>query len=61
MNDIVEKHAETLKKKLDIAIINRVGNILEGLPEILYKKLGRNEYNNELTLSIFYHLAAFNT
>ena len=52
MNDIVEKHAETLKKKLDIAIINRVGNILEGLPEILYKKLGRNEYNNELTLSI---------
>ncbi|MCY6309536.1 hypothetical protein OXV62_03955 [Bacteroides faecis] len=55
MNDIVEKHAETLKKKLDIAIINRVGNILEGLPEILYKKLGRNEYNNELTLSIFYH------
>lgn len=37
MNDIVEKHAETLKKKLDIAIINRVGNILEGLPEILYK------------------------
>lgn len=61
MNDIVEKHAETLKKELDISIINRVGNILEGLPEALYNKLGRNEYNNELTLSIFYHLAAFTT
>ena len=61
MNIIVEKHAKTLKKKFDVKTVNRIADILEGLPELLYNELGRKEYNNESSLSVFYHLAAFNT
>jgi hypothetical protein len=61
MNIIVEKQAKTLKKKFDVSTVSRIGDILEGLPELLYNELGQKEYNNELTLSLFYHLAAFNT
>ena len=61
MNIIIEKHAKTLKKKLDVKTVNRIADILEGIPEMLYNELGQKEYNNESTLSVFYHLAAFNT
>ena len=61
MNIIIEKHAKTLKKKFDVKTVNRIADILEGLPELLYNELGRKEYYDESTLSIFYHLAAFNT
>jgi len=61
MNIIVEKHAKTLKKKFDVSIVGRIADILEGVPELLYNELGKKEYTNESTLSIFYHLAAFST
>ena len=61
MNIIVEKHAKTLKKKFDASTVGRIADILEGIPELLYNELGIKEYNNESTLSVFYHLAAFNT
>ena len=61
MNIIIEKQAKTLKKKYDVTIVGRIADILEGLPELLYNELGRKEYNNESSLSLFYHLAAFNT
>jgi len=61
MNIIIEKHAKTLKKKFDVSTVSRIADILEGLPELLYNELGREEYNNESTFSVFYHLATFNT
>ena len=61
MNILIEKHSNTLKKKFDASMINRLANIVEGLPELLNNELGQKEYNDESALSIFYHLAAFNT
>ena len=61
MNIIVEKHAKTLKKKFDAKTISRIADILEGLPELLYNELDRKEFYNESTLSVYYHLSAFNT
>jgi hypothetical protein len=61
MNIIVEKHAKMLKKKFDATIVSRIADILEGIPELLYNELERKDYYNESNLSIFYHLAVFNT
>jgi hypothetical protein len=61
MNFIVEKHAKTLKRKFDVKTVGRIADILEGLPELLFNELDQKEYMDESTLSIFYHLAAFNT
>jgi len=61
MNILIEKHAGSLKKKFDLATVSRIANILEGLPELLYNELGRKEFYDESTMSIYYHLAAFNT
>jgi len=59
MNFTIERLANRLKRKYDVWTISRIANILEGLPEKLYHELGREEYSEESTLSIFYHLAMF--
>lgn len=60
MNLVVAEQANLLKKQHDFFKIERIANILDGFPELIFKKLGKEEYFNESTLSIFYHLAAFN-
>lgn len=60
MNLVVAEQGNFLKRQYDYPKIERIANILDGLPELLFRKLGKEEYFNESTLSVFYHLAAFN-
>lgn len=61
MNLEVEEKAKILKMKYDEGKIDRLDNILDELPKLLFKELGRDKYFNESTLSVFYHLAVFKT
>jgi hypothetical protein len=60
MNLVVAEQGNFLKRQYDYLKIERIVNILDELPELLFSRLGKEEYFNESTLSVFYHLAAFN-
>ena len=59
MNDIIVSEATTLKNNFDYETIKKVENIIDIIPEKLFDVLQRDEYYNETSLSVFYHLAAF--
>lgn len=61
INKLIEKEAERIKYLYSYETLIKIKNLLQDLPEKLFLELNREYYYNEANLSLFYHLAIFNT